>query len=98
MGKQRLEEKRSTVLHRLILERQKGGTVTGIREVISFDEKEILLYTEEGKLSIKGGELHMKQLDLKNGEMSFEGRIDSLNYLGRKKDRKEEPFLKRLLH
>ena len=39
----------------------------------------------------------MKQLDLKNEEMSFEGRIDSLNYLGRKKDRKEEPFLKRLL-
>lgn len=91
-----MDEKKPTH-HTLVLERQKGGTITGIREVISFDEKEVLLDTEEGRLSIKGGELHVKQLDLKNGELSFEGRIDSLNYLGRKKDKKEESLLKRLL-
>ena len=43
-----MDEKKSASLHRLMLERQKGGTITGIREVISFDEKEILLNTEEG--------------------------------------------------
>ena len=88
-----MDEKRSTSLHRLMLERQKGGTITGIREVISFDEKEILLHTEEGKLSVKGEALHVKHLDLESGEISLAGRIA---YLGRKKDKKEESLLKRL--
>ena len=82
-----MDEKRSTSLHRLMLERQKGGT---------FDEKEILLHTEEGKLSVKGEALHVKHLDLESGEISLAGRIDSLAYLGRKKDKKEESLLKRL--
>ena len=91
-----MDEKKSASLHRLMLERQKGGTITGIREVISFDEKEILLNTEEGNLDIKGEALHVKHLDLESGEISLEGRIDSLSYPGRKKDKKEESLLKRL--
>ena len=47
-----MDEKKPAAFHSLMLERQKGGTITGIREVISFDEKEIMLHTEEGKLSI----------------------------------------------
>ena len=91
-----MDEKKSASLHRLMLERQKGGTITGIREVISFDEKEILLNPDEGKLDIKGEALHVKHLDLESGEISLEGRIDSLSYPGRKKDKKEESLLKRL--
>ena len=87
-----MDEKRTAAFHSLMLERQKGGTITGIREVISFDEKEILLHTEEGKLSIKGEGLHVKHLDLKSGQLSLEGKIDSLTYLGRKKDKKEGYF------
>ena len=86
-----MDEKKPAAFHSLMLERQKGGTITGIREVISFDEKEILLHTEEGKLSIKGEGLHVKHLDLKSGQLSLEGKIDSLTYLGRKKDKKEAP-------
>ena len=59
-GRYGLDEKKPAAFHSLMLERQKGGTITGIREVISFDEKEILLHTEEGKLSIKGEGLHVK--------------------------------------
>ena len=47
-----MDGKKSAVAHKLMLERQKGGTITGIREVISFDEKEILVHTEEGKVSV----------------------------------------------
>lgn len=93
-----MEEKRSPALHKLMLERQNGGTITGIREVVSFDEKEILLHTEEGKLSIKGEKLHVRHLDLEHGELSLEGRIDSLTYLGRKKESHEESLIKRLFH
>ena len=93
-----MEEKKSAAIHKLMLERQKGGTITGIRDVISFDEKEIMLHTEDGKLSIKGETLHVKHLDLEHGELSLEGRIDSLAYLGRKKEKQEESLIKRLFH
>ena len=93
-----MDGKKSMAPHRLMLERQTGGTITGIREVISFDEKEILMQTEEGKLSVKGEALHVKHLDLEHGELSLEGRIDSLVYPGRKKDKQEESLLKRLFH
>ena len=72
-----MDEKKTAAFHSLMLERQKGGTITGIREVISFD---------------------VKHLDLKSGQLSLEGKIDSLTYLGRKKDKKEGSLLKRLFH
>ena len=91
-----MDGKKSAVAHKLMLETPKASSFTGIREVISYDEKEILLHTEEGKLSLKGDSLHVRHLDLESGELSLEGRIDSLAYLGRKKEKKEESFLKRL--
>jgi len=67
-----------------MLERRQGGTITGVRDVTSFDEKEIRLVTEEGKLSVRGEGLHVKQLDLQKGEVELQGRIDQLVYLNKK--------------
>ena len=49
-----MEEKKNLPPHKLILEKRRGGLISGVRDVNSFDEKEILLFTEEGKLLIKG--------------------------------------------
>lgn len=70
--------------HKLMLERRQGGIITGVRDVTSFDEKEIRLVTEEGKLSVRGEGLHVKQLDLQKGEVELQGRIDQLVYLNKK--------------
>ena len=62
-------------------------------------KKKYCCIQREGKsLSIKGEGLHVKHLDLKSGQLSLEGKIDSLTYLGRKKDKKEGSLLKRLFH
>lgn len=87
-----MDEKRTAAFHSLMLERQKGGTITGIREVISFDEKEILLHTEEGKLSIKGEGLHVKHLDLKAGSLAWREKSTVLPILAGKKTKKKDPF------
>ena len=55
--------------HRLQLDRRQAATVTGVRDVISFDEKEILLETEYGRMTVKGEGLHVKRLTLENGEV-----------------------------
>lgn len=91
-----MEERKTGLSHKLILERRSGATITGVRDVSSFDEKEIFLLTEEGKLQIKGEQLHVKQLNLEKGEIALEGKVDSLNYLSKNTEHKEESLLKRM--
>lgn len=91
-----MEEQRLLSSHKLMLENRQQGTVTGVRDVSSFDEKEILLVTEAGKLLVKGEQLHMKRLNLEKGEVDLEGKVDSLTYLSKNMDKKEESLLKRM--
>lgn len=47
------------ISHKLILDNRKEASVTGVKDVISFDEKEILLQTADGKLQIRGSRASM---------------------------------------
>lgn len=91
-----MEEKRIFSAHSLMIKDRQGGKITGVKDVSSFDEKEILLLTGAGKLAIKGEQLHVKQLDLEKGEVDLEGKVDSLTYLSKNTDKKEEPLFKRM--
>lgn len=91
-----MEERKAGGAHRLTLDQRRGGVVTGVLDVTSFDEKEILLMTGEGKLQIKGEQLHVKQLNLEQGQVELEGKVDSLTYLSKSSEQKEESLLKRM--
>lgn len=91
-----MEEKRNLSAHSLMIKDRQGGKITGVKDVSSFDEKEILLSTEAGKLAIKGEQLHVKQLNLEKGEVELEGKVDSLTYLSKNTDKKEESLFKRM--
>ena len=75
-----MEEKMSIRPHKLTLENRGAGTVTGIREVVSFDENQVVLDTDLGLLTVKGKDLHVSRLTLEKGEVDLDGTIDSLNY------------------
>ena len=66
--------------HKLILNNRRKCNLTGINDVLSFDENEIILETEQGMLMIKGNELHVNRLMLDKGEVDVDGRIDSFTY------------------
>lgn len=91
-----MEEKDIHIAHRLTMDNRKEAFVTGVKEVVSFDEKEILLLTAEGKLQIRGTQLHVKGLNLEKGEAFLSGHIDSFTYLSKESPKKEESVLKRL--
>ena len=61
--------------------RQKGS-VTGVKDVCSFDEDTVILETEQGKMTIKGKHLHIDRLFLEQGEVDLEGHVDSIIYSG----------------
>ena len=66
--------------HKLILNNRRTCNLTGINDVLSFDENELILETEQGMLMIKGNELHVNRLMLDKGEVDVDGRIDSFTY------------------
>ena len=66
--------------HKLILNNRRSCNLTGVNDVLSFDEHEIILETEQGMLMIKGNELHVSRLSLDKGEVDVDGRIDSFTY------------------
>ena len=66
--------------HKLILNNRRTCNLTGVNDVLSFDEKEIILETEQGMLMIKGNDLHVNRLTLDKGEVDADGRIDSFTY------------------
>ena len=91
-----MEEKIRNISHKLTLDNRKEALLTGVKDVVSFDEKEILLQTSEGRLQIRGSQLHVQGLDLEKGEAVLAGHVDSLVYLSKESPRKEEPLFTRL--
>lgn len=79
--------------HSLTLKDRKILTMSGVTEVVSFDENSVVLHTELGTLSIHGRELQLKNLTLDGGQVAVEGHVAALIY--------EEPrpsgFLRRLM-
>lgn len=75
-----MEERVSSGSHKLSVNNRKGGSMTGVTDVIAFDMNEVLLETELGMLMIKGKDLHVNKLNLEKGEVDIDGTIDSLTY------------------
>lgn len=79
--------------HRLSLSERKKLTMTGVTEVVSFDETAVVLQTELGTLIIQGSDLHLKTLSLEGGQVEVDGSIVSLSY---EEPRSERSWLHRL--
>ncbi len=56
--------------------------ITGVSDVPGFDEQTVNLQTSMGTLIVKGESLHICKLSLESGEVSVEGKINSLQYMG----------------
>ena len=63
----------------IIVEDRKKMTLTGVKDVLSFD-------TSLGKLTVKGSGLHIINFDTKSGDLSAEGRICALVYTSEEKN------------
>lgn len=66
--------------HRLQLSERKNLTMTGVTEVVSFDETAVILQTSLGLLIVQGQQLQLKNLSLEGGQVSVEGTISALSY------------------
>ena len=79
--------------HKLTLNERKSLTVTGVTEVVSFDEASVVLRTSMGTLVVDGTELQLKTLSQDGGQVAVEGKVSSMVY---EETRAAGGFLQRL--
>ena len=75
-----MEEKSGIRAHACRLGNRSAASLTGVREVVSFDENQVVVDTDMGLLTIKGKELHVSRLTVEKGELEVDGQVDSLAY------------------
>ncbi len=68
--------------HTLMLDNRKKLVITGAEDVNGFNEDAVSVKTTDGTLIIKGSGLHIDKLNLDSGDLSIEGRVDAMQYIG----------------
>ena len=74
------EKKPITAKHKLVIEQRESVAITGVVDVISFDEEQVICETELGVLILRGNALHVSNLNLDSGHLDIFGEISSINY------------------
>lgn len=83
------------IIQNIILENREKISVSGVLDILTFDEEEITLDTQLGMLNIKGSDLKVEKLSVDTGEVVAKGHFDTIFYT---KDavRKNGSFFKNL--
>ena len=66
--------------HDLTLKDRKRLSVTGVSEVVRFEDTAVVLQTGLGTLVIQGRELQLKTLSVEGGQVAVEGTVSALIY------------------
>ena len=74
------EKKRVPSRHSLHIDRRENVSVSGMTDVISFDEETVIGETEMGVIIIRGSNLHVNRINLESGELFVSGEIEGITY------------------
>jgi sporulation protein YabP len=75
--------------HDVILKSRKKLEMTGINDVASYDDGEIVVQTDSSSLSIEGEGLKIERFDSEKGELVVNGTINSIFYFGKENKKKK---------
>ncbi|MBQ6851697.1 MAG: sporulation protein YabP [Oscillospiraceae bacterium] len=75
-----MAEDRMQLPHKLTLNERKALTMTGVTEVVSFDDGAVILKTGLGTLVVQGKDLQLKTLSLDGGQVAVDGHVTALVY------------------
>lgn len=75
-----MTDQKPTLPHKLTLNERRQLTVTGVTEVVSFDENAVIVRTELGTLVVQGKNLQLKTLLPEGGQIAVEGTVSALIY------------------
>lgn len=86
-----MEEKKVNKPHNVKIEGRAGGTVTGVKKLVSATPNAISLDTFAGGLTVSGAGLKLDRYDEAEGTLAFSGSVNAVKYEAAK-----TPLLKRI--
>ena len=86
----------TNIMQNLLLENRNKLNISGVLDVLSFDDQIVIVETELGLLTVKGDNLRINKLSIDTSELIVEGDIISLIYSQKELDKKGEGFLSKI--
>ena len=83
----------SNTIQNVILENREKLTISGVLDVLSFDDQIVIVETELGLLTVKGENLRINKLSLDTSEVTIDGTIYQLAYSEKDSMEKGRGFL-----
>jgi len=83
----------SNVIQNLVLENREKLSISGVLDVLSFDDQVVIIETELGLLTVKGDNLRINKLSIDTSEVVVEGEIYNLAYSENDLDKKSSGIL-----
>lgn len=80
--------------HEIRIGMRKEMSITGVKEVVSFDENCVALKSTCGEMSIEGSALKVGTLDTDRGIVTLDGKIDAVYYTVNNEEEKRGFFSK----
>ncbi|MBR6524346.1 MAG: sporulation protein YabP [Clostridia bacterium] len=78
----------NSITHNLTLEARQKAALSGVKEVIAFDDGQVILQTDAGEITLTGQGMHVTRLMLTEGELTVEGSIDGIFYTDKKEKKR----------
>ena len=64
----------------ILIRSRKHIDITGVKDVISFDDRAVVMTTSGGDMTVEGDELKIGVLDTEKGIVSVDGKISTVIY------------------
>ena len=85
---------KNSMVQNIVLENRKKLSISGVKDVLSFDDRMVNLDTDLGMLTVKGEDIRINKLSLDTTDVIIEGNISSLIYNNRQiKGQKDDSIL-----
>ena len=96
-----VDERRNTmsntnIIQNVILENREKLNISGVLDVLSFDDQIVIVETELGLLTVKGENLRINKLSIDTSEVIIEGEINALTYSEKDLEKKSGSLLGKL--
>ena len=80
LEERKMQTNNMNVIQNLVLENREKLSISGVLDVLSFDDQIVILETQLGLLTVKGENLRINKLSLDTEEVIIDGEIYNLGY------------------
>ena len=84
------------IVQNLVLENRGKLSVSGVNDVLSFDDQVVILETELGLLTVKGENIRINKLSIDTSEVIVEGDISNLSYSDKSSEKNKSSLMSKI--